>query len=121
MFAVAELVLSYDFNFKILISQQNSRAQKYLTGALDLPVTGCNGMHRITWEETCALRKALSLRVRGRAVDERCVERCRRGLARVPAQIRDGVGYDTLDMYVIERIARYYESAEYDERGAGEA
>lgn len=103
-----------------MFDTQSLAAQNYLTVVFDLNVNGFTGRHGITHEQHQAMRKALSLRVRGRAVDERVARSARAGLQRVPPQVRQNIAYgptspDDDPMLMIERIARHYESVDYDE------
>lgn len=97
-------------------------AQRYLSTCFDLREAGQLGVHNIDHQEQQSLRKALSLRVRGRNVDQNLQNRALAGLAKIPVQVRNGTCYPTISepkMLIVERIARFYEAEECNEDGDG--
>ena len=91
----------------------------YATAAFNLPIDGRQGIYRLDFQETTAIRKLLSLRVRGRNVDTRITDRANVGLAKIPPQVRNNVTHDSPNHEVLERIARWYENQDINENGAG--
>eukprot|EP00392_Amoebophrya_sp_AT5.2_P014230 g14373.t1 len=101
------------------LEYRNLCAQLHITFALDLPLDPEPGRHRMDHQDTMAIRKILSLRVRGRAVDQRMVRNATAGLAKIPPQVRNDTAYPSPTLDLIEKVARYYEGQDVVEDSTG--